>query len=127
MELTVTTDQENQVIDVTERVQEHIPNATGVCTVFVRHTTCAMSTADLDPGTDLDMLDAFYAMVPKLDYRHPHDPSHVPDHILATLIGPSVQVAFKEGQLFLGTWQCIVLFTFNGPKTRNLHISVSSA
>jgi len=34
--------------------------------LLVLHTTAALTTADLDPGTDLDMLDAFEAMVPKL-------------------------------------------------------------
>jgi thiamine phosphate synthase YjbQ (UPF0047 family) len=52
----------------------------------------ALATADLDPGTDLDMLDAFEHMVPKLSYRHSHNPMHVPDHILSTLIGTSVSM-----------------------------------
>ena len=30
------------------------------------------------------------AMLPKLKYRHPHDPSHAPDHIVSSLIGPSL-------------------------------------
>jgi secondary thiamine-phosphate synthase enzyme len=82
-----------------------------------------LTIADLDPGTDLDLLDAFDALVPKLDYRHPHDPAHVPDHILSALIGTSLTVPVKNVQILLGEWQRIVLIEFDGPRRRELVIS----
>ena len=97
----------------------------GLCSVFVTHTTAAITTADLDPGTDLDMLDAFTTMIPDLDYRHPHDPAHAPDHILATLVGPSVTVPVENGRLVLGTWQRVVLFEFDGPRNRQVVVSLT--
>ena len=97
----------------------------GTCTVFVLHTTAALTSADLDPGTDLDMLDAFEAMVPKLRYRHPHDPSHVGDHILSALIGTSVSLPVENGKLLLGTWQRVILLEFDGPRQRELAVSFS--
>ena len=84
------------------------------------HTTAALTTADLDPGTDLDMLDAFEAMIPKLRYRHPHNPAHVPDHILSSLIGTSVTQPVESGQLVLGTWQRIILVELDGPREREV-------
>jgi secondary thiamine-phosphate synthase enzyme len=66
------------------------------------------------------MLDAFREMIPRLRYRHPHDPSHVADHILSSLIGPSLAVPVEGGELSLGTWQCIVLLEFDGPRAREL-------
>jgi secondary thiamine-phosphate synthase enzyme len=77
----------------------------------------------LDPGTDQDMLDAFEEMLPKLNYRHPHDPSHVGDHIMSSIIGPSVMVHVKNGKLVLGTWQRVVLVEFYGPRDRTLLFS----
>ena len=91
--------------------------------IFVTHTTCALTTADLDPGTDLDMLDAFQALIPKLNYRHPHDPAHVPDHILSALIGTSLTLPIEDGQLVLGQWQRVVLIEFSGPRERQIIIS----
>lgn len=123
---TVTTKQPKQVIDITDQITELLakqPAKDGVCSVFVQHTTTALTTADLDPGTDLDMLDAFEAMIPKLQYRHPHDPSHAPDHILSALIGTSVQVPVENGRLKLGTWQRVVLFEFTGPQERQLALA----
>ena len=94
------------------------------CNVFVAHTTCAVTTADLDPGTDLDTLEFLRKLVPNIKFRHPHDPSHAPDHILALIIGPSVSVPFENKKLILGTWQRIVLIELDGPRDRNVHVSI---
>lgn len=125
--LTIRTHESKQVIDLTDRVNTFISQqgfAEGLCSVFVAHTTAALTTADLDPGTDLDMLEAFYAMIPKLNFRHPHDPAHTPSHILAALIGPSVTVPVSGGKLVLGTWQRVVLFEFDGPRERNIILTL---
>lgn len=90
--------------------------------MFVAHTTCAVTTADLDPGTDLDLLDAVWEMIPKLDYRHPHDPAHVPAHLASSIIGPSVTIPVADGQLVLGTWQRIILVELDGPRERQLAV-----
>jgi len=92
----------------------------------VLHTTAGLTTADLDPGTDLDMLDAFEAMIPKLRYRHPHNPAHVPDHILSALIGTSASVPFSGGKMLLGTWQRVVLVELDGPREREVVVTLLS-
>src|SRR5690242_20764943 len=124
----VKTRKKREVIDITDQVEELIggKKLTGACRVFILHTTAALTTADLDPGTDLDMLDAFEAMIPKLRYRHPHNPAHVPDHILSALIGTSVALPFKNGGMLLGTWQRVVLIELDGPRERELVMTVIS-
>ena len=125
--ITISTRHNKQVIDITETINRLIAEQgfkDGLCNVFITHTTAALTTADLDPGTDLDMLDAFTTMIPKLNYRHPHNPAHVPDHILATMIGPSVTLPVQAGRLVLGTWQRVVLFEFDGPRQRQVVVSL---
>jgi len=115
-----------QVLDITDELEEKLKNApfsSGLLSLFVLHTTCALTTADLDPGTDLDMLDAFEEMIPKLSYRHPHDPSHVGDHIMSSIIGPSVLLPFEKKKLLLGTWQRVVLVELMGPRKREMVLS----
>jgi secondary thiamine-phosphate synthase enzyme len=119
----------HEVLDITETVEEQLQKngaSSGVCHLLVLHTTAALTTADLDPGTDLDMLDAFEAMMPKLRYRHPHNPAHVPDHILSALIGTSLSLPFERKKLLLGTWQRIVLIELDGPRERELALSISA-
>lgn len=125
--LSFKTRKKREVVDVTDELnsalKQSFADADGVCHLSVLHTTAALTTADLDPGTDLDMLDAFAAMVPKLEYRHPHNPAHVPDHILSALIGTSVSLPVHRGELVLGTWQRVVLVELDGPRQREAVLS----
>lgn len=126
--LSIKTHKKREVLDITDRIEDYLAkngSSSGVCHLLVLHTTAALTTADLDPGTDLDMLDAFEAMVPKLRYRHPHNPAHVPDHILSALIGTSLSLPFDKKQLLLGTWQRVVLIELDGPRERELALSIS--
>lgn len=61
-------------------------------------------------------------MIPKLDYRHPHNPAHVPAHLASSIIGPSVTVPVQDGKLKLGTWQRIVLVELDGPRDRAVKV-----
>lgn len=122
----IRTRQKDEVIDITETIETFLrkaPAAGGVCVVFAAHTTCALTTADLDPGTDRDFLDALRKLLPKMSYRHPHDPSHTPDHILSSLLGPSLAIPYQDHRLLLGTWQRVVLVELDGPRQRTVHIS----
>jgi len=126
----IKTSKKREVLDITDVVEDQLGNSgneSGVCHLLVLHTTAALTTADLDPGTDLDMLDAFEAMVPELRYRHPHNPGHVADHILSALIGTSVALPFQNGKLLLGTWQRVVLIELDGPRERELAVTISAS
>jgi secondary thiamine-phosphate synthase enzyme len=120
MKFTVATHHKREIVDITEQVESHLTGAGGICCLNVLHTTAALTTADLDPGTDLDMLDAVEAMMPKLRYRHPHNPEHVPDHILSSLIGTALTLPVESGSLVLGTWQRVILVELDGPRKREL-------
>jgi secondary thiamine-phosphate synthase enzyme len=122
--LTIKTHKKREIVDITEQLESFLwkqyGDKTGICQLSVLHTTAALTTADLDPGTDLDMLDAFEHLIPKLQYRHPHNPAHTPDHILSTLIGTSLALMLDRGLLLLGTWQRVVLVELDGPREREL-------
>lgn len=126
--LTIATTRKDEVVDMTDRVEgcvREAGKASGACLVFAAHTTCAVTTADLDPGTDLDLLQALRKVLPEgLRYRHPHDPAHTPDHILASIIGPSVVVPYVNGRLALGTWQRVILVELDGPRQRMVQVTV---
>jgi secondary thiamine-phosphate synthase enzyme len=129
--LTIKTQRKREIVDITAQIEaflsEHHAGDSGVCHLVVLHTTAALTTADLDPGTDADMLDAFERIIPQLNYRHPHDPEHVPDHILSALIGTSVGLLATNGSLLLGTWQRVILVELDGPRQREIAIAFVSA
>lgn len=127
--ITVATRKKDQVVDITDQVEAYLRGApeaakeSGVCVVFAAHTTCALTTADLDPGTDLDLLQALRKLLPQMSYRHPHNPEHAPDHLLSSLIGPSVVLPYANRRLLLGTWQRVILVELDGPRQRTIHLS----
>lgn len=127
MQLSIQTTKKDEVIDITREIenvlqQQSVEN--GIINLFVEHTTCALTVMDLDYGTDLDFLDAIRGMIPKLPYRHPHNPSHVPDHILSSIIGMEVSLPFRDKQLIMGTWQNVVLVELDGPRDRTIYTTI---
>jgi secondary thiamine-phosphate synthase enzyme len=123
MRLQISTHKKHEIIDITDQIQQQLPNQNGLINVFILHTTAAITTADLDPGTDEDFLDFLKSLVPDLNWRHPHNPAHAPDHLLSSVIGPEVNVPLQNGKLQLGTWQRIVLVELDGPRQRNIEIT----
>lgn len=122
MEIVIVTNNKRQVIDITDEVEKKL-SGDGIVSVFVKHTTAAITTADLDPGTDKDFLDAILAMTPNKKWSHPHNPEHFPDHMWHSIIGPQVTVPFKNGKLKMGTWQRVVLLEFDGPRKRIVELT----
>lgn len=127
MKFTIETKKKDEVLDITGQVSEIVSKSekkNGVIVLNLLHTTCALTTADLDPGTDEDILEALRKILPKISYRHPHDPSHTEDHILSSIIGTSLSINFENGELTLGTWQRIILVELNGPREREISFQI---
>ena len=123
----INTSKKDEVLDITDKIEEFLESQekeSGLCNIFVTHTTCCVTTADLDPGTDLDLLDFLRAISPKISFRHPHDPLHTPDHIISSIIGSSITIPFKDKKLILGTWQRVILIELDGPRERNINLTV---
>ncbi len=88
--------------------------ATGLLTVFCRHTSASLLVQEnADPEVLAD-LDRFFArLVPDGDplFRHTAEGSDdMPAHVRAALTQTHLSVPVVQGQLTLGTWQGIYLF-----------------
>jgi secondary thiamine-phosphate synthase enzyme len=119
MTIKIKTYQKTEIIDITGKVEREI-TGTGLVNIYVKHTTTAVTVTDLDPGSDTDFLNAIKAMTPAVQWIHPHNPSHYPDHLFSSLIGVSLTLPFIDGKLQLGEWQRIVFIELDGAKDREL-------
>jgi secondary thiamine-phosphate synthase enzyme len=63
-------------------------------------------------------------MIPAIRFRHAHDPSHAPDHMISSIVGASLLLPVRGGELVLGTWQRILFVECNGPRNRQVAITV---
>ena len=67
--LEIRTTRKDEVIDITENINEIIKKSgrdNGIIILNLLHTTCSLTTADLDPGTVGDLLEALRKMLPKI-------------------------------------------------------------
>jgi secondary thiamine-phosphate synthase enzyme len=125
--ITISTKQDKQVIDITNRVQQVLSQFdanNGLCNIFVLHTTAGITTGEAIEGTDEDLMETLEKMIPKIRFRHAHDPSHAPDHMISSIIGASLTVPVHSGELVLGTWQRVLFVESNGPRNREVVITV---
>jgi secondary thiamine-phosphate synthase enzyme len=123
----VSTRRDRQVLDITDRVQESVSESgidSGLCNVFVTHTTAGITAGESTEGTDEDLMEVLERLIPKIKFRHEHDPSHAPDHMISSILGPSVTIPIRGGKLQLGTWQSVLLVECNGPRERNVVVTV---
>ena len=127
IELNVKTTEREQFVNITEKINALLPAAgveEGCCTVFVSHTTAAVTVnEDADPDVMHDMMKFLQKMVPlKGGYSHREGNSDA--HIKASLLGCSLHLIVRQGSLDLGTWQGVFLAEFDGPRTRLVKIWV---
>ena len=103
--------------EVTGAVAEVVGRAgvhTGVCLVFLRHTSASLVIQEnADPSACHDLEKWFERAAPDGDpvYRHTTEgPDDMPSHIRAALTSTSEQIPVVAGHLGLGTWQGLFLF-----------------
>ncbi|NIA21605.1 MAG: YjbQ family protein [Anaerolineaceae bacterium] len=125
---TVRTSSRQQMIDITERVVQAIRpcGASGVCQVFVPHTTAGVTiNENADPDVVADLLGKLARLVPEKDgYRHAEGNSDA--HLKASLMGSSVWVPVEDGRVALGAWQAVYFCEFDGPRSRKVHLQMLS-
>ncbi len=87
---------------------------TGLCTVFVRHTSASLVIQEnADPDVLRDLENFFAELVPEDPRRYIHNaegPDDMPAHIRSALTHTSEQIPINRGRLVLGTWQGIYLW-----------------
>jgi len=123
----VPTRRKNEMIDITGSVCDIVRRngiKSGICTVSVPHTTAAVTiNENADPDVPRDILVALERIVPREgDYAHSEGNS--PAHVKALLTGSSVTVAVEAGKIQLGTWQGIFFCEFDGPRNRQVRVTV---
>jgi len=105
----------DDIHDITQQVQRQVSESgmkDGIACVFVSGSTAALTTVEFEPGLVKDLQEAMERLYPKgIEYEH-HlrwGDGNGHSHVRASMLGPSLVVPFKGGELILGTWQQIVL------------------
>lgn len=130
-ELTVAT-RGRGIYELSADVQQavgHSGIATGLCSVFIRHTSASLMLCEnADPDVMRDM-EAFMArQVPDGDPLFTHTaegPDDMPAHVRSVLTQSDLNLPVQDGRCALGTWQGIYLWEHRlAPHTRRVIVTI---
>jgi secondary thiamine-phosphate synthase enzyme len=98
--------------EVLHGIPEIRPVTVGLLHVFIQHTSASLTineNADRDVRRDLESV---FATIAPEDFPYEHTlegPDDMPAHVKASILGSSVTIPVRNGQVLLGTWQGIYL------------------
>ncbi|MCE7871097.1 YjbQ family protein [bacterium CPR1] len=118
--------------EITGQVREVVRASglgSGMCNVFICHTSASLCIQEnADPTARADLEAFFERLVPPDQpyFQHTSEgPDDMPSHIKSALTEVSLSIPIQSGRLSLGTWQGIYLFEHRErPHRRKLVVSV---
>src|ERR1700744_2430294 len=120
------------LVEITPRIAAWVADAdvaTGLLTVFCRHTSASLLTQE-NPAAEVRAdLETFFAEIAPEDparYRHDDEgPDDMPAHLRTALTQVQLSIPIVSGRMALGTWQGVYLFEHRSAPHRRevvLHI-----
>ena len=126
--LRVGTRHREELVDVTEQVRDAVRAAginEGICLVASPHTTCGVTVNEgWDPAVAADAVGHLREVVPR-ERSFAHAEGNSDSHIKTMLVGTSASLPVDGGEVRLGRWQAIFLCEFDGPRERELWVTVT--
>lgn len=119
-------------LDVTADVQKAVGATgvrTGVCTVFLQHTSASLVLCEnADPDVRRDLETILSRLAPDGDPAYRHDTEGTDDmaaHVRSILTSSSFTIPVSDGRLALGTWQGLYLYEHrHAPHSRSIVVTV---
>lgn len=117
--------------DVTAQIRSVVAGSgvrSGLCNVFVQHTSASLVIQEnADPAVLRD-LQRFLARIAPEGFEYEHDtegPDDMPSHIRSVLTRTAETIPVEDGDLALGTWQALYLWEHRtAPHRRTLLVTV---
>ncbi len=102
---------------------------TGLCHVFIHHTSASLLLQEnADPSVQTDLETFMADLVPDGDRRFRHraeGPDDMPGHIRSVLTESALSLPVTRGDLGLGTWQGLFVWEHrHAQQTRQLTVTV---
>lgn len=118
--------------DITDGVARLVAKAglsTGMCTLFIRHTSASLIIQEnYDPSARHDLETFMERLVPENQSWITHTlegDDDMPSHIKSVLTQVSLSIPILDGKLALGTWQGIYLWEHRDhPTPREILVSL---
>ncbi len=126
--ITVDTSKHTQFIDITSKAEDFVSGAGvngGALLIYSKHTTAGILINENESGLLNDLEGIIESLVPQNSgYAHDRIDDNTHSHLRAILVGESKMVPIIEGRLKIGTWQRIFLAEFDGPRRREVLLTI---
>lgn len=127
MDLIINSSKPEELIDITEQIKKAAKDSqvkNGIMVLYVPHTTAAVTiNENTDANVRQDILSSLDKMIPKQgSYKHKGENAYA--HIKSSVMGQSLSLIIENGNLKLGKWQNIYFCEFDGPRQRNLYVTI---
>ena len=116
--------------DLNDVVRKHGLKA-GFVIVQSLHTTTAVFINEFQQALVDDMKSFLERLVGRLDYWRHNDPrlsecdrKNAASHLRAMVLGHTLSIPVRNGELSLGGWQSIILAELDGPRERTVQVQV---
>ncbi len=123
----VKTTKHTSVVNITNRIRDIVESSNvqdGLCVVYVPHTTAGIFVNEgADPDVVKDILNTLDKLIP-WNNNYTHMEGNAAAHIKSSIIGNSRIVPILEGKLMLGRGEAIFLAEFDGPREREVIVSI---
>lgn len=118
-----------------EKLLAATPIQSGQVLVFSRHTTTALAINEDEERLLHDVRVHLERLAPPSGkYLHndlhlrvvpPDEPMNAHSHLMAMMLSSSEIIPVVDGKLALGTWQSVLFFELDGPRTRSVFVQIS--
>ena len=118
---------------VTEEIISQLPDLErihiGVAHLFLQHTSAALAlNENAEPEVRADLITFLDRLAPESDTAYTHNYEgldDMPAHIKSFIVGASLTIPLRNGQLALGTWQGVYLCEYRRhAAARNLLVTL---
>lgn len=117
-----------EVVDITEKVETIVEKSkikNGICLIFVPHATAAVVLEEAESGLINDIEAFVQKNFPKgAGYEHDRIDDNASSHLASGFIGQSRLYPVKDGEIVRGTWQQSFLLELDGPRNREVVVTV---
>ncbi|MGB9553982.1 MAG: secondary thiamine-phosphate synthase enzyme YjbQ [bacterium] len=118
------TSRPQELVDITVQVEKIVRASqvkNGICHIHSGHTTTAITVNENESRLLEDFLKLLDSWVPRIGWSHG---ANAHSHLKSLIIGNSRTLPVFQGSLDLGTWQSVFFLEMDGPRRRQVTVTV---
>ncbi len=117
-----------EIVDITRNINAAIAESgvrKGLVNIYSKHSTSGIVINENESGLLEDFMDVIQLIVPTNgNYQHNRIDNNADSHLRSFLIGCNENIPCEEASMSLGTWQSVFFLEFDGPRNRQIIITI---